>query len=131
MASPTFSSLFGGVDGAAQVTGAAANKPFLNGDLIVMHGYYGPGERTGPAIALVLRSGARHDRYEVKPYSAEQEYWNHYLLDSPTVTIQLQKKKAEEELLGGAWKKMQEELIEKWSVISALGTVPDLPIFHG
>ena len=100
MASTTMVSLFGGVEGATQVAQETAKKPFSNGDLIVMHGYYGKGERTGPAIALVVRSGTRHDRYDVKPYAAEQEYWNHHLLDYPSVTIQLQKKKGRRSFTG-------------------------------
>ena len=94
-----------------------------------MHGYYGKGERIGPALALVIKSGDRHDRFEVKPLAAEAEYWNYHLLDSPMITIQLQHKMEEENLLAGSWKNMKQDLIEKWGAVSLLGTVPDFSEF--
>ena len=118
--------LFSGVDGATALTEGEAKSPLQNGDLIVMHGYYDKQDRTGPGVALIVRPGHRPHQYVVQPYGAEQEYWSHHILSEASLTIQLQSKKEEEDLLAGAWKNKKEELIEKWCVISSIGNVPDL-----
>ena len=103
--------------GAMTISGKASADALKAGMLIEMHGYFSKGERTGGALGLVLRRGAKSKEYLVKPLGAEDQYWSHHLMAHTEITIRLQVKAGEVTSVytkpGGVV-----ELIEKWSVVA-------------
>ena len=73
--------------GVLQLAGERLNAPVKNGDVVLLHGYFDDGSRTGPAVALVIKPGDAVREYVVKPLGAEDGYWHSFLMDGMTKVV--------------------------------------------
>ena len=115
-------------DSVLQLVGDRRKTPVKNGDVILMHGYFDDGSRTGPAVAVVIKPGESERDFVVKPLGAEDGYWHSFLMDGMTKVVKFQEKAGEE--LGSEGRPQTANIIEKFAILSSGGDVPDLSPFR-